>query len=319
MSELLLVNILESFLGEHRKHNEDTGQISFDCPACSEDKGMPEGDGKGNLEVNYQRGMFRCWSCHDVNHMHGPVIRLLKRYATPKNLRDYLLIKPDADEILQKDKKEIVVELPDGYKKLSKCTEKDYKSDLAKKYLYERGITDEIIKEFDIGYTITGKYHHRIIIPSYDSDGNLNYFIARWFSKQKTKLKYINPEAEKSEIIFNEGKINFDATIYLVEGATDHIVTPNSIPLLGKYISPMLLDILHDNAMAFIVVVLDDDAWEDGLNLYRQLNFGDLRGRIKIVRCPDGYDPSKIFQIMGANGVTKLLMGARHLNEAELY
>jgi len=136
MSELLLVNILESFLGEHRKHNEDTGQISFDCPACSEDKGMPEGDGKGNLEVNYQRGMFRCWSCHDVNHMHGPVIRLLKRYATPKNLRDYLLIKPDADEILQKDKKEIVVELPDGYKKLSKCTEKDYKSDLAKKYLY---------------------------------------------------------------------------------------------------------------------------------------------------------------------------------------
>jgi hypothetical protein len=88
---------------------------------------------------------------------------------------------------------------------------------------------------------------------------------------------------------------------------------------LGKYISPMLLDILHDNAMAFIVVVLDDDAWEDGLNLYRQLNFGDLRGRIKIVRCPDGYDPSKIFQIMGAKGVTKLLMGARHLNEAELY
>ena len=44
MRDLLLVNILEGFLGEHRKHNEDTGQISFDCPACSEDKGMPEGD-----------------------------------------------------------------------------------------------------------------------------------------------------------------------------------------------------------------------------------------------------------------------------------
>ena len=319
MSDLLLVNILESFLGEHRKHNEDTGQISFDCPACSEDKGMPEGDGKGNLEVNYERGMFRCWACHDVNKMHGPVIRLLKRYATPKNLRDYLLIKPDADEIRQKDKKEIVVELPEGYKALSKCTDKDYKSGLAKKYLYERGITDEIIEEFQIGYTIRGKYHHRIIIPSYDSNGDLNYFIARWFSKEKTKLKYINPEAEKSEIIFNEGKINFDATIYLVEGATDHIVTPNSIPLLGKYISPMLLDILHDNAMAYIVVVLDDDAWEDGINLYRQLNFGDLRGRIKIVRCPDGYDPSKIYQVMGAKGITKLLMGARQLTEMELY
>lgn len=319
MSNLLLVNILESFLGEYRKHNEETGQISFDCPACSADKGMPEGDGKGNLEINYERGMFRCWACHDVNHMHGPVMRLLKRFGSQKNVRDYLLVKPDADLIHEKDKKEIIVTLPEGYKKLSQCTSKDYKSDIAKKYLYDRGITDDIIAEFEIGYTIRGQYHHRIIIPSYDFNGDLNYFIARWFSSQKTKLKYINPEAEKSEIIFNSGKINFDATIYLVEGATDHIVTPNSIPLLGKYISPMLLDILHDNAMSFIVVVLDDDAWEDGINLYRQLNFGDLRGRIKIVRCPDGYDPSKIFQVMGAKGITKLLMGARHLNESELY
>ena len=319
MRDLLLVNILESFLGEHRKHNEDTGQISFDCPACSEDKGMPEGDGKGNLEVNYERSVFRCWACHDTNNMHGSVVKLLKKYATPKNLRDYLLLKPDADEITEKEKSQVVVTLPEGFKKLSECTDKDYKSNLAKQYLYDRGITDEIIKEFEIGYTIRGKFHHRIIIPSYDSEGNLNYFIARWFSKQKTKLKYINPDAEKQEIIFNEGKINFDSTIYLVEGATDHIVTPNSIPLLGKYISPMLLDILHDNAMAFIVIVLDDDAWEDGKNLYRQLNIGDLRGRIKIVRCPDGYDPSKIYEKLGGMGITKLLMGARHLSEAELY
>ena len=319
MRDLLLVNILEGFLGEHRKHNEDTGQISFDCPACSEDKGMPEGDGKGNLEVNYERSVFRCWACHDTNNMHGSVVKLLKKYATPKNLRDYLLLKPDADEFTEKEKSQVVVTLPEGFKKLSDCTDKDYKTSLAKRYLYDRGITDEIIKEFEIGYTIRGKYHHRIIIPSYDSEGVLNYFIARWFSKEKTKLKYINPEAEKQEIIFNEGKINFDATIYLVEGVTDHIVTPNSIPLLGKYISPMLLDMLHDNAMAFVVIVLDDDAFEDAKNLYRQLNIGDLRGRIKIVRCPDGYDPSKIYEKLGAKGITKLLMSARHLTEQELY
>lgn len=319
MSNIFLVHILESFLGEHRKHNEDTGQISFDCPACSADKGMFDGDGKGNLEINYERNMFRCWSCQDVNNMHGSVIKLLKRYGTPKILRDYILVKPDADTISQKEKREVIVELPEGYKKLTSCTSSDYKSDMAKAYLLERGITDDIIDEFDIGYTIKGAFHHRIIIPSYDSTGELNYFIARWFSKQKTKLKYINPEAEKSEIIFNEGKINFDATIYLVEGATDHIVTPNSIPLLGKYISPLLLDMLHDYAMAYIVIVLDDDAYEDALNLYRQLNFGNLRGRIKIVRCPEGYDPSKIHEKLGSNGITKLLMGAKQLTDAELY
>jgi DNA primase len=190
---------------------------------------------------------------------------------------------------------------------------------LAKNYLYERGITDEIIEEFEIGYTIRGKYHDRIIFPSYDKDGNLNYFIARWFLKEKIKLKYLNPDAEKQEIIFNECKLNLDATIYLVEGVTDHIVTPNSVPLLGKYISPKLLELLHDHAMAYIVIVLDDDAYEDAKNLYRQLNFGDLRGRIKIVRCPEGYDPSKIYEKLGAKGIIKLLMSARFLTDLELY
>lgn len=316
---LLLVDILENFLGEPRKHNEDTGQVAFDCPACSAEKGMPEGDGKGNLEINYERGMFRCWSCHDTNHMHGPVIKLLKKYGTPKILRDYLLIKPDTDIILAKEHVLVDLELPEGYKRLSDCTEKDYKSVMAKNYLYDRGITDDIINEFDIGYTYRGRFFNRIIIPSYDSNNKLNYFIARWFSKEPTKLKYINPDAKKEEIIFNEGRINLDATIYLVEGATDHIVVPNSIPLLGKYLSEQLLELLHDKALGNIVIVLDDDAYEDAKNLYRQLNFGNLRGRIKIVRPPEGYDPSKIFEKLGNRGIVKLLRSARVLADNELY
>ena len=314
----LLVNILEGFLGEHRKHNEDTGQVSFDCPACSEDKGMPDGDGKGNLEINYQRNVFKCWACQDTNNMHGPVMKLLKRYASPRNIRDYLLVKPDANETHDKEHKEIIVTLPEGYKRLSLCSSMDYKADLALRYLRDRGITDEIIKEFQIGYTIRGTYFNRIIIPSYDSEGKLNYFIARWFAKEKTKLKYLNPEAEKQEIIFNEGKINFDATIYLVEGVTDHIVTPNSIPLLGKFISPKLLDLLYEKATSYIVIVLDDDAYEDAVNLYRQLNFGNLYGRIKIAKCPEGYDPSKIYEKLGSKGIIKLLMSARQLTYNEL-
>lgn len=313
----LLVDILEGFLGEHRKHNEETGQIAFDCPACSEEKGLPNGDGKGNLEINYNRSMFKCWACQDINHMHGPVLKLLKRYGTPKITRDYLLLKPDADVVIGKEKSEVILELPDGYKKLSECTDKDFKSAQAKAYLYDRGITDEIIKEFEIGYTYRGKFYNRIIIPSYDATGKLNYFIARWFPKEFNELKYINPTAEKQEIIFNEGKINLDATIYLVEGATDHIVTPNSVPLLGKFIPDPLLELLHDSSHGYIVIVLDDDAWEDAKNLYRKLDFGNLRGRVKIVRCPVGYDPSKVFETLGYKGVVKLLMGARYLTEKE--
>lgn len=314
-----LVDIFESFLGEPRKHNEDTGQIAFDCPACSAEKGLLEGDGKGNLEINYNRNIFRCWACHDVNHMHGPIIRLLKRYATPRHVRDYLLVKPDADVALAKEVTNIVVDLPDEYKKLSECSPKDFKYGAAMAYLRDRGIGEDIIKEFDIGYATKGKYFNRIIIPSYDADGRLNYFVSRWFAREFNKIKYLNPHAEKQEIVFNEGRVNWDATIYLVEGPTDHIVTPNSIPLLGKYISDKLFELLHDKAMGYIVIVLDDDAWEDAKNLYRQIDVGRLRGRIKIVRCPEGYDPSKVYEKLGARGITKLLRTARYLSDKELY
>jgi DNA primase len=314
----LLVDILEGVFGEHRKHNDDTGQISFDCPACSEEKGLTNGDGKGNLEINYNRNLYKCWSCYETNNMHGPIMKLLKKYGNSRIIHDYLLVKPDADTAIGKEHADIIVELPEGYKRLSDCTDKDYKSNQAKQYLYDRGITDEIIDYYDIGYTYIGKYFNRIIIPSYDSDGILNYFIARWFAKEYTKLKYLNPLVEKQEIIFNELRINLDATIYLVEGATDHIVTPNSIPLLGKFISDVLLDLLQDYATGLIVIVLDDDAWEDAVNLYRKLDFGNLKDRIRIVKCPKDHDPSLIFQKLGNKGIVKLLKCARKLTEKEL-
>jgi DNA primase len=224
-----LASIFESFLGDPRKHNHDTGQIAFDCPACSADKGLYNGDGKGNLELNYHKGVYKCWVCYETNHMYGSLENLVKKYGTKSHLREYNLFKPEYNYNGSKNSEKIIVRLPEGYKKLSECTKLDYKSDLAIKYLKDRGITDEIIKEYNIGYTISGDFQNRIIIPSYDSDGNVNYFIARWFLNKKTKVKYLNPHAEKYEIIFNENKINWDTTIYLVEGATDHIVVPLSL------------------------------------------------------------------------------------------
>lgn len=311
-----IASILEDFLGSARKHNEETGQISFDCPACSMDKGMPEGDGKGNLEINYNKNVFKCWVCKDTNNMSGSVIRLIKKYGNQKHLRDYKLFRPDST-ITNEDKVSIEVKLPEGFKLLRDCTSKDFKYNSAIQYLKKRGITDDIINKFDIGYTTKGTFFNRIVIPSYDEYGVLNYFIARWFDKHRNKLKYLNPDVEKQLIIFNEGKINWDATLYLVEGVTDHIVVPNSIPLLGKYISPMLLEKIYDNAKANVVIFLDGDAFEDAKNLYHQLNIGDLRGRVKIVLVPEKYDPSLIHEKWGKRGIIKALRNAMKLEDLE--
>lgn len=306
-----VVDILESFLGEHRKHNETNGQVSFDCPACSAEKEMPEGDGKGNLEVNYQKDVFKCWVCKDTNNMYGPIGKLIKQYGTKKNLKDYRLFKPEFNP--NSKRVETIAELPEGFKLLKDCTSSDFKYNSAIKYLQERNITGDIIQNFEIGYTTKGKFFNRIIIPSYDEDGYLNYFIARWFDKTYTKVKYLNPDIEKQTIIFNEGRVNWDATIYLVEGVTDHIVVPNSIPLLGKYVSDVLFEKLYKKSKANIVIVLDDDAIEDAKIIYNSLNIGHLSGRIRICPMPTGYDPSLVHQRFGKKGIIKVLGYSRKI------
>jgi len=313
---IFVVDILHSFLGVPKKHNEGKGQISFDCPACAIEKGKPQGDGKGNLEVNYNRGIFRCWSCHYTNHMHGYIPKLIKRYGNQALLKEYLILKPEENIIREVEYAE--VKFPESYQKLVDVKGSPYGYNFAMRYLKNRNIGMDLIKKYDIGFTNKGDFHSRIIIPSYDTYGDINYFIARSFDF-KVKPKYLNPEAEKQEIIFNEWLVNWDATIYLVEGVFDHIVIPNSIPLLGKFISEKLFELLLTKASSNIVIVLDSDAYEDALQLYKMLDFGDLKGRIKICVPDDGYDPSLIYQKEGKVGVVNLLRTSHKIPESRIY
>ena len=305
----LIPDILESFLGSPRKHNESNGQMAFDCPVCAEEKGLRDGDGKGNLEVNYIEGVYKCWVCGGTHGTHGTIGKLIYRHGSKDNLKDYQLIKPDYEYLrTERDNQEpsnVIVTLPEGYKRLADCNQFQWRYSDVMRYLKNRGITKEMVDYYDIGLTTIGKYHDRIIIPSYDKDDRLNYYIARTFDKW-AKPTYLNPEAEKMGVIFNERYINLDATIYLVEGAFDHIVIPNSIPLLGKILSPELWLFLQ-NARANIVILLDADAMDDAKEIYRKLNSGDLRGRIRLGNLPEGRDPSNVFQEYGSEGIRSLI------------
>ena len=43
----LLLTLINEVLGRPKKSNKHRGQYAYDCPVCSEEKGMPDGDGKG--------------------------------------------------------------------------------------------------------------------------------------------------------------------------------------------------------------------------------------------------------------------------------
>ena len=316
----IVVNILENFLGEPISHYEAKSQVGFDCPMCAIDKGKYDGDGKGNLAVNYDRGVYKCWACYDRNNMHGPITKLIKKYGNKQHLRDYLLVAPHY-EYKNKDGEEIpdVVKLPIGFKRFSESSIYDYKYKEAYAYIKSRGVTDEMIKKYEIGYTTEGKKKNRIIIPSYDINGTLNYFIARSFDKWN-RFKYLNPDAKKELIIFNEKKINWDSTIYIVEGVFDHIVTPNSIPLLGKLMFDKLFYELQTKAKGEIVIVFDggEVEREDAKAIYKKLNTMALYGKIKVVNIIDDLDLSDINQKYGKETIFKLLKTAHKLKESRL-
>jgi hypothetical protein len=315
-----LVDILTNFLGTPRKHNHGKGQIAYDCPACSAEKGLDDGDGKGNLEVNYYKGFYKCWACYETNHMSGGIYHLIKTYGSRNNLSDFLSIVKELnfDSTYKSTSGEPLTELPKEFQSLLvKSSHPEYH--LAINYLAKRGIRKEIIEKFNLGYCTSGKYAGRIIVPSYDADGNINYFSGRAY-KSEIKPKYLNPDTDKMTIIFNEQKINWDATIYLVEGPFDHLVVHNSIPLLGKYLDfdYLMFEKIYAKASSLVVIVLDGDATKDSKRLYFRLNNGKLYNKIRVVlNIPEEYDVSKIHELLGSAGVIKALKSAKKIPDYE--
>ena len=282
----VLVDLLSEFLGDPHQHYESKGQISFDCPVCAEEKGLDGGDGKGNLEINYSRHVYKCWACSETYGTHGPLGKLFDQYATKGQKKVYNLIKPE--ELKQEDVRRPKLRLPEGFTTFKESNPRFIPHIEAYKYLQSRGITDEIIEKYRIGYTATGDYAYRIVVPSYDTENQLNYFVARaWVPK---KMKYKNPPVPKDEIIFGESAIDWKKDVYLCEGVFDSFFLPNPIVMLGKKMSKLLFETLYLKAEGNIIICTDGDAFQDGFKLYHELNGGKLYNKIKLIKLPADKD-----------------------------
>tara|TARA_R110002012_G_scaffold105665_4_gene246723 strand:- start:483 stop:1148 length:666 start_codon:yes stop_codon:yes gene_type:complete len=155
------------------------------------------------------------------------------------------------------EEEKIVVTLPEEFISLTKRKD-SYMSAAPTRYLKSRGIEREDILWWKIGYCPDGEYGKRVVVPSFDLDGKINYFIARLYNHDW--MKYKNPPAER-DFIFNELYLDWDKDITIVEGVFDAIKATNAIPLLGST--------LRENSYSFqkivencdkVYIALDDDA-----------------------------------------------------------
>ena len=333
-----IYSILESFLGESKSgFDENTFQYQFPCPRCVENKGNKE-ILKFNLECNTKKQVYHCWSCCDEGEeeMHGSILKLIKLYGNEQLLKEYKeaihslreskMYKLNfSDDDFNIDTKSVEIEdlrLPKSFKYIQRG--KPIPKDAAN-YLNSRGIGWDIIERYSMGYTEYVKDgfmpSYRIYIPSYDKYGDLNYWTGRDYLNREKVVKYYNPKAERKDIIFNEEKVQWDADITLVEGPFDHIVVPNSIPLLGKVLNKdfklywEIVKNVRNNTN--INIMLDNDAFDAVKNIYKELNHGDLYNRIRYIPINEKYgkDPSDIFQKYGYKGIVAHLKSAQKIEE----
>jgi DNA primase len=271
------------------------GELVYFCPFCNHHK--------KKLDVNIATGQWHCWVCDAKGKS---VFTLIKKAGGSK---EYYA---QANEIYQnstfkKDKSVVnnTIVLPKEFMTLY-GKNNSITFNHAKNYLLKRNVSEYDIVRYNIGYCIDGKYGGRIIVPSYSSDGILNYFIGRSF--YNSPLKYKNPPASKNTIIFDL-YINWKMPIILCEGVFDAIaIKRNAIPLLGKTVQDKLLEKIVTNRISDVIICLDSDALETSNKICNQL----LRYGINVSKVTiKGGDPADI----GYQGMIRKIKKKVHVDE----
>ena len=255
MNQNKIVNLLNRVLNSNGTKLKKLDEYMYWSPFISHHK--------PKLQINVRTQKWHCW----VSNVGGRTLfQLLKKVNASNQHFDELreLVGDSPKYTKRTDTKKKVVQLPNEFTTLYNGTDSIVKRH-ALSYLYKRNIDDSDILKYNIGYCDEGLYSNRIIIPSYDSDGQLNFFVGRDF--YNGKMKYRNSPTSK-DIIGFDLFINWDEPIILCEGVFDAMAFKrNAIPLFGKNIMSTLQKKIIESRVKVIYLALDTDALEDTIKI----------------------------------------------------
>jgi len=201
---------------------------AFRCPDCGKSK-------KQKFVVKLDTGQYHCWVCDARGASVAKVLRRLSSEAatrwesvTGSYQRQF------RDEVVEAP----AVELPNGFKLLAESLDSnDPDARACIEYTRDRGLGLRDLWYFRLGYARRGHLSRRVIMPSFDADGKLNYWTARSIDKVKFG-KYVNPSIPRGEFIFNELNLDWRQELTLVEGPFDLVKCDiNTTAILGSNIS----------------------------------------------------------------------------------
>lgn len=301
-----VVNLLSEMFGFPRKFGHGMVEVEFNCVKCD------NGRNKFNMVVNTDNHVFHCWACG----YKGKVDKLFSDYGNDRQKGEWSSIdKYSYTKDVEKPKESINLT---GFRSLKVEWNDSFTYTAAMNVLKSRKITADLISKWDICYAENGKYANRIIVPSRNLNGKMEYFVARDIYDTQ-KMKYKNPQIEKSSIIFGEKFIDWKKPVILTEGVFDAMVLYNSVPLLGSKISEhkKLIQKIWDNKTP---IILGFDTDKTGKDANMKIGKFLLNLKIPVYTIQDNMynDLSKAYEIGGKDYIIKLIKNSKPFDELDL-
>jgi len=244
------IKLLETAFGEGFLEPSEEN-LHLCCPVCNDTR-----RNKKKLYVSLETGWYNCWVC---NTSGKNINFLFRKHARQYSAQCQELFPTDA-KISQEDVEEkIIVELPADVCLITNNS-KDPDTRAIYKYLQRRGLSRLDMYRWRVCVSQEFYFRRKAIFPSFDDQGNLNYYVAR--AIDQTKFKYHNAKVPKSRIIFNEADLDWKEPIILVEGVFDAVKCPDNTAIaLGSTLSKEshLFKKLSQHRSA-VIVAFDEDA-----------------------------------------------------------
>lgn len=269
-------SLLDIAFGKGRV-SRDGINYELHCPSCDDRRSE-----KRKLIVRLDDFRYHCWVCGIKGK---DIWRLVQK------IRPHL-----SDQIPRGDKKVTQIPVDEFEEKLSLpdnlvpvfFPSKDPDVIAVKKYLLRRGLSLEKIARWRIMTTTTGRFRRHAIIPSFDIDGNVNYYLGR--AIDDVTMKYRNAKISKKNVIFNEVDVDWTEPIILVEGVFDAMKCPeNTIPILGSSLSKT--SCLYQNLVvkqSSVTISLDPDLKTKAYNIAESLFLDGCN--VSVAFAPHGSD-----------------------------
>lgn len=301
----ILLSYIEEVLGKGTKTSRTN--YAFKCPFCT----VPHKKPKLEVDLDVKEERYNRWNCWVCRTRGQTLLSLYRKIGVDRS--KYLEIKPYIKKVYfsKVNDLESLSELKLPKESLNLFTQDSLECRRAKSYLKKRGISDLDIVKYNIKYCETGKYAGRVVIPSYDANGKLNYYIARDYTGF-SGMNYLSPVCDKDNIIGFELFINWKLPVILCEGVFDAIaIKRNVIPLFGKTIPTAVMKKIVTSEVKEVYIILDRDAESEMLEYTKDLL--DL-GKVVYTVELEGKDPS----LTGFNHMVDIINHAEKMTYGRL-